>query len=305
MKRIKRFLPLVLGLAILTAIALLAPWAKVLPLLAKIEPEPLAIMSVLAVTYYSAKAVRFWVMLRLLGIVKPLPRVALIYMAAQPASVLPAGELFRTVLLEKKLDVPMKESTPTVTLQGLIEAVILLSFSLIGALILGRDRLAVIGVAIVLVLFLYSIKSGWLSGGERFLNKLPFLEISKSKYNRFLKDHQKLLSRKPLAIIGAMSIVPVLAGILIFYTAAHAVNADISLSGASIGYSLPVVLSGISFLPGGLGASEGGTLGILKLIGVSTAAAFAITLLIRVFTLGAGMLFGLSALLILHIKEKS
>ncbi len=303
MKTLKKYIPLIIGLAILVSIAFLAPWGKVIPLVTDIKTSALFAMLALSLSYYAAKSYRFWVMLRLLGIRKPLARVSLIYMAAQPVSILPAGELYRTVLLEKELDVPIRTSASTVTLQGLVEAVVLLAFSLAGAFMLGKDRGALLAVAVIVALLIASLQQGWLDGGHKLLNKLPFVQINKRKYDRFVDDHQKLLTGKTLAIVVGLSLLPVMCGIGIFYIAAHAVGANISLSGASIGYCLPVVLSGISFLPGGVGASEGGTIGILKLINVATAATFAITLLIRIFTLGAGMLYGLIALLLMHITK--
>lgn len=303
MNTLRRYLPLVLGVIILVVIGVFAPWGKVIPLVAKVKTESLVAMAMLAVGYYAAKTFRFWVMLKLLKIDKPLGRVALLYMAAQPVSVLPAGELYRTVLLEKELGVPVKDSAATITLQGLIEAVVLLGFSLAGAFVLGKDRVAVLAVAVLVILLLVALKRGWLLGGEQLLNKLPFVQISERKFRRFITDHQKLLSARALILIGGLSLIPVICGIVIFYIAAHAVGADITLAQSSIGYCLPVVLSGLSFLPGGIGASEGGTIGILKLINVGTAASFAITLLIRVFTLGAGMIFGLIALLITYSRK--
>lgn len=303
MKQIRSYLPLLVGIIILVVIGFLAPWDKVLPLLGEVTWDSFAGMLALGVTYYIAKAVRFWMMLKLLDINKPLRQVALVYMAAQPMSLLPAGELFRTVLLEREVGVSAKKTAPTVTMQGLIEAVVLLGFSLVGAFLLGHDRLAVVAVAVVVALLLVALRKGWLLGGEKYLNKLPYINVRRRSFNAFIKGHQRMLSGPALSLIVGMSVIPVLCGIGIFYLAAHAVGAGISLAESGIGYSLPVIISGLSFLPGGVGASEGGTLGLLTILGVTAAKAVAITLLVRVFTLGTGIILGLAALIGLQIVK--
>lgn len=303
MHKIAKFAPLIFAVIILAVVILLAPWDKVLPLLRTVHTDSFLLLAALAAVYYAAKAFRFWAMLRLLDVHRPLGRVSLIYLSAQPMSVLPAGELFRSILLEREENVPVRTSASTVTLQGLIEAMVLVGFSMAGALALGTDRLAVVGAALLVVTLIVALKQGWLKGGDKWLNRLPWVNISRRKYNQFLKDHQALLSGNALFIVGGLSLIPVLCGIGILLVSAQAVGAHLTFAGASIGYSLPVVLSGLSFLPGGIGASEGGSIGVLKLLEVSTAGAFAVTLLVRVFTLGAGMIFGLVGLVILNIMR--
>ena len=301
----RRYLPLAAAVTILAIIGFLAPWGQIGELLEKIPPHIFILLFTLSLIYFVSKAFRFWYILHQLGISLPLSEVIPIYFAGQPFSFLPAGELYRTLLLEKHCKVKVSRSAPAVTIQGLVEAVILLTFSLIGAFIIGRNRIIVVGVAFMLLALIIVLRRGWLLGKHRFLNKLPFVSIQESKYRKFVKSHQQLMAPTSLTILSALSLAPVLAGIAILYVSAVGINTQLEPVEAIVSYCVPVVLSGLSFLPGGLGVGEGGTIGFLHLFGVATAASVTITLLLRAFTLAAGMVYGLIGQLYIHWRYKS
>lgn len=298
-----RYIPLLLGFMILGVIILIAPWAQIAELIEKIPLVTFLILASLSLVYYGSKTIRFWYILRLLGIQQPLPIVSLLYLSGQPFSLLPAGELYRTVLLKKHLGVSMSKSSPSVTIQGLVEAIVLLSFSIIGAFLIGQNQFLVAVVGFFLLLLVVTLQRGWLSRMDGVITKLPYVSIDKEKYQKFIVSHQELLTPRALATLLLFSMVPVLSGVGILYISAQAIGFDISFIESLIGYSLPVIVSGLSFLPGGLGISEGGTIGLLQLFGATGAAAITIALLIRIFTLVTGLLYGLIAQIILHIRK--
>ena len=296
----KKYIPLTAAAIILLVIVLLAPWSQIGALLADI---PLAVffgLFVLSLVYFLSKALRFGYILAKLGIGVPIGKVIPLYIAGQPFSFLPAGEFYRTLLLEKYCGVKVSHSAPSVTIQGLVEAIILLSFSLVGAFAIGQNRVVVGLVALSLVLLLVILRRGWLVGKHRIINKIPFISIREEKYHRFIKSHQKLMAPSTLINLCILSLMPVLAGIFILFISALVVNADLNLTEAVVSYCVPVVLSGLSFLPGGIGVGEGSTIGFLHIFGVSAAKAITITLLVRVFTFVIGIVYGLIAQLYIH-----
>jgi uncharacterized protein (TIRG00374 family) len=295
---IRKYLPLFAGLAILIVIALLAPWDKVGELLERVPMSIFLLLGLLSIIYFLSKAFRFWYILQLLDINRPVKKVMLLYLAGQPFAFLPAGELYRTVLLEKHAGVKISRSAPSVTIQGLVEAIILLSFSLVGAFVIGQNRIIVGGIALLLVLLLVTLRKGWLVNKHRLINKLPFVSVREDKYQQFIKGHQKLVAPSSLMIMSGLSLIPVLAGIAILYLSVRGIDADLTFVEAAIGYTLPVILAGLSFLPGGIGVGEGGSIGLLHLFGIGTAAAVTATLLVRAFTLVVGIIYGLIAVLV-------
>lgn len=300
--KLGRYLPLIIGIIILAVIALLAPWSKIGELLQDVPPYYFLLLTGLSVVYYAAKTLRFWYILRLLNIHTRLLPVALLYLSGQPLSILPAGELYRTVLLKKYLNISKSRSSPSVTIQGLVEAIVLLAISLFGAILIGKNITVVLVIAVLLAIVVIGLQRGWLGRSYALLDKLPYLSINEDKFQSFVKSHQQLLAPKSLSALVAFSLVPVMSGVGILYFSSKAIGQDVTFIQAMIGYSLPVILSGLSFLPGGLGVSEGGTIGILQLIGIPAAAAVTITLLVRVFSLVAGMVYGAIAQLILHAR---
>lgn len=301
----RKYLPIIAGLIILLVIALLAPWGKVAELLERVPPEIFITLTGLSLLYFISKAFRFWYILQLLDINVPVRRVVPLYLAGQPFSFLPAGELYRAVLLEKHIGVRISKSAPSVTLQGLVEAIVLLAFSLVGAFLIGQNRLVVASIAALLVLLLVALRRGWFEGKHKLINKIPFVSIREEKYQTFLKGHQRLVAPTSLAILSGLSVIPVLAGVGILYFSALGIDTHLKFVEAAISYTLPVILAGLSFLPGGIGVGEGGTIGMLHLFGVSTAAAVTITVLVRGFTLVAGVIYGFIAQLYVYLGGKS
>jgi glycosyltransferase 2 family protein len=302
--RVSRYVPLIVGLLILLVIALLAPWGQIEELLERVPPSIFLALAGLSVLYYVSKTIRFWYILRLLDIHAPLRTVSLLYLSGQPFSLLPAGELYRTILLKKHLGIHISKSSPSVTIQGLVEAIVLLSLSVVGAFVIGRNRIAVGIICVLLVTLITALQRGWLIKAYSFIIKLPYVSIDESKFQKFIKSHQELLAPRSLIILVAFSLIPVFSGISILYLASRAVGFDIGYVHSMIAYSLPVIISGLSFIPGGLGVSEGGTIGMVQLFGASAAAAVTIALLVRIFTLISGLIYGVIAQLILHLRKK-
>lgn len=298
-----RYAPLIIGLLILLVIVILAPWEQIDDLLEEVPVETFMALLGLSMIYYISKAIRFWYILRLLKIDAPFKPVFLLYLSGQPFSLMPAGELYRTILLKKHLGIRISKSSPSVTIQGLVEAIVLLILSLGGAFIIGRNQLAVGIVGLLLVALIVTLQRGWLVKSYSLVNKLPFLSVDEVKFRRFLKGHQELLAPKSLFVLVVFSLIPVLAGVSILYLASRAVGLDIGYVHSTIAYSLPVILSGLSFIPGGFGVSEGGTIGMMQLFGASTAAAITIALLVRIFTLVTGLVYGVIAQLVIHLRK--
>ncbi len=304
LSRFSRHIPLIVGLLILLAILAIAPWGQIKELLEKVSPEIFLALTAFSALYYASKAVRFWYILRFLNIHVPFWTTSLLYLSGQSVSLLPAGELYRTILLKKYFGVDMGKSSPSVTMQGLVEAIVLLALSVAGAFIIGHNKFVVGLVGILLLILVIALRRGWFGMTYTLINKLPYVTVNETKFERFIQDHRNLLAPKPLLTLVAFSLVPVFSGIGILYLSSQAIGFDITYVQSMIGYSLPVIMSGLSFLPGGLGVSEGGSIGMVQLFGASAAAAVTITLLVRIFTLVAGLIYGTIAQLALHTRKK-
>ena len=78
----------------------------------------------------------------------------------------------------------------------------------------------------------------------------------------------------------------------------------VGIGGATIAHTAAGLLGALTLLPGGLGSTEAGTVGMLALQGVALAAATPATLLIRLMTLWFATLLGMICLLELPRRRR-
>ncbi len=288
----KRYLPGLLSLTILLVLAFFVPWRDVWDHLSDINPLVFIVLVLLGLGFYTGKAIRFWWILRLLGIKKRFREILPIYLAGQPVALLPAGEMYRAAMVHRIYDITLERASPSVTVQYIYEGVAVVSIGLIAALSAHISRLPVIAIAVVLGLLIYGFKTERLN---RPIRHLPFINPSRQKVNKFVRDHEKLLGRKAFAQLLVLSYIPEIMGIATVYIAAHSTGINLTLINTCVVYTVPMILAAVALLPGGFGISEGGTFGLLRLFHATSGAAATVTLLYRVFNLGIGLAMGVVA----------
>jgi glycosyltransferase 2 family protein len=302
-KKLVRYLPLGLGLAILAVLVPLVPWPKVLPYLARLSPGALAVLVGCSALYYAGRILRYWLMLRLLGAPADFGRVALACLVAQPVAVLPGGELYRSAMLKRYANVSLRQGVPSVFAQSLAENVGLLAIALVGVVVLQRYGAVLLGLAAVFGAIWAYIRWQNSHTSHRLVNKLPWVEVEYGQIKSFLVKNKALLTGRNLWLLVAAALVSTLAGVAMVWIAAGALGAPLNGLQAAIAYALPVMLEAVSFLPGGFGVHEQGSVGVLAFFGVGLPAAVAITIIVRLFTLGAGFGYGFAAMLVARLAR--
>jgi uncharacterized protein (TIRG00374 family) len=294
---IKKYLPIAVSIILLVVLVVVVPWKQVIGVFARIHPHTLVLLTVLSLVFYLIKVVRYWYMLRPMGIYQPLPLVGLTYIGAQPVTLLPAGELYRNTMLERYAGIPMAQSAPTFLLQGLLEGIVLAGLAIIGVFTIINDVEPVLIFAGVVLLVTIVLQRGWLNKHAPrvagWINKLPFVNLNHQQVRDFSRHSQKILKPRSFSFLLALSIAAEFMGMLIVYYSVHGLGDNhLGLLASSIVYAVPIVISFATLLPGGLGAAEQSTFGLLLLFDVHGAVAVAATLLIRFFLTGTGLIFG-------------
>jgi uncharacterized protein (TIRG00374 family) len=297
MNRLRRFVPVVISLILLVILASYAPWDKIGGILSDFDLGTILILIGLSLAYYSLKTVRFWYLLKAMGINQQFGVVALSYISAQPVTLLPAGEVYRSHSLERHTGVPVRDSLPQFAMQGVLEGAAMATLAGISALALGTLRIPVLILAVVVLLVTIAIGRGYVANFTRILNRLPFVNVTNRNIEQFSDRHRAVLSLHWLPFLYALSLVTEVLGAAIAYTAVVGLGAHINVYQAVLVYVLPIVVGFISFLPGGFGVSEQSAVGILLLANVSVAHAVASTLTMRVTIVGLGVLYGGVAML--------
>lgn len=291
-----KYLPLILGLVILAVAASLVPWDSVWPYLLKLPPLTILLLVICSGFYYLGRILRYWLLMRMLGHPVAFYKVALACLVAQPVSILPGGELYRGAMLKRYGNVELSHGIPGAFAQSIAESVGLLLIALAGISVLHRY----VGILFILVLIFGGLMLFFgrrrHSHSHRLVNMVPGVNIHHSRWRSFLDKNRTLLTGSNFVVLLLASLVSTFAGVAIVYLASHALGAHLTLFKAAIAYALPVVIEAVSFLPGGLGVNETGSIGVLTLFDINLPLAVAITLIMRLFTLGLGFVYGFAAM---------
>ena len=300
---VRRWVPLVVSLGLLAIMVGYTPWRQVWATWQLLSPRVIVLLFGLSLMYYSLKVARFWYMLRALQIYQPLGTVALSYLSAQPISLLPAGEIYRTRTLQRHTGVNMRDSMPTFTMQGLFEGIGMAVVGIVSALAIGELRIPILALAVLVLASVVAVQAGYLRYFLRLMNRLPFISISRQYMQRFSKANQIMLSRQWLPLLLSISVITEITGGGIAYVAAHNLGSHINVFQAMLIYIVPLVAGFISLLPGGFGVAEQSTIGLLVLADASVAVAVATTLAIRITIVGLGLAYGIIAMAIAYWQE--
>lgn len=302
-RAIARYIPLAVGIVILVIGASFIPWHKVVPYLGRITPLYYGLFLALGLTYQLGRGFRYWLMFRILGRPASFKLVALACMAAQPISVLPGGELYRSVMLKKYANVDFKDSTPSVLAQTISEGIILVTISIIGASVL-KKYVGITFLAGFIFLVLWVILSQYKGRkAHRLLNIVPGINLHPARVRAYLDKNKILLSNMNFLYLLAGSTISVISGIGLVITTGFALGHPLSVPQAAIVFALPTALEIFSFLPGGIGVSEISAIGLLALFGFPAPLAISLTLIVRLSTLGLGFVYGFMVMGYLKVRR--
>jgi len=224
-------------------------------------------------------------------------RSALIYAAGLSMSVTPGklGEVLRSLLLRSSDGVSGSRTAPIVIADRLTDLIALVVLSLLG-IARFREYLPVVGAALALVVaaVLGLGSPRVLRAALRGVGRLGLQAVA-IRAERLVGSSSLLLRLRPLALLTALSLVGWGLECLGYYCVLRGFPAaEPGLLLCAFLWSATTLIGALSFLPGGLGATEG-SLAVLagRLVpGVGAPTALASTLLVRAATLWYAVLLG-------------
>ncbi len=261
----------------------------------------------LAVANYLVRLVRWRLYLNVVGAKVGLGTSALVFFAGLVMAVSPAkvGEVLKAYLLKRAADVPMADVVPVVVAERLTDliAVLLLTLGGIGA-VPGAWPVVVAGALLVVVLLVVVAWRNLALGILHRLGSLPRLAGLARHAEQSYLAMAALVRPGRLAWGVALGLVAWLCEAIGF----HLVLTGFSGLDPQIGrsvfiYAFSTAAGAVSFLPGGLGVTEGGLVGLtLAMIpGAVRSSAVAATVLIRVATLWLAVAVGFAAYALFEI----
>lgn len=268
--------------------------------LADVTPGLLGALLALSLVNYAARALRWHLFCRRLGLTIPFGRSALQYVAGFALTTTPAkmGEALRLWLMARSDGVPYRRSIPLLVADRVVDlcavgALLLVSAAgasahpvlvgvaaaaLAGTLLLGLRP----GIGVAAVDALYGLSRRWT---RRF-----------AQLRGVARDTAALVSPGIFGAAMLLSVLGWLAECVAFALVLDALGADVGLATAVLAFSASMLAGALSFLPGGLGGAEAAMLVVLAAAGVPMEVAVPATVVIRVATLWFAVALGFAAL---------
>ena len=255
----------------------------------------------LTVVNYSVRFAKWHYYLRLLGLKVPVGLSLNVFLAGLVMSVTPGklGEVLKSLLLREAQQIPAARTAPIVIAERLTDLLGLFVIAAlgVGTFAFGRWAFAISVVVVVSAIIVLNQPKliAWML---TIIVKLPVVGKLHDKLEEAYESMRQLVGWKALTVTTLMSVISWSMEGVAFYWIITALGGGGSVLDALFIFSMTTILGAVSFLPGGLGVTEGGMIGGLMLLGVfsTRAPAGAATYLIRFATLWFGVLVGFIAL---------
>ncbi|SMF63927.1 conserved hypothetical protein [Tistlia consotensis] len=265
--------------------------------LASLSPGLVAALLGLSLVNYAVRLARWRLFSKPMRARAPFAEDAVTYLASFALTATPgkAGELLRIWLLKRRCGLPYARTLPVFLADRLCDllALTILSFGGLGWVVGGRIAVPVAAVLAGSILLL-------------FLRPAPLIALVGTLYGRFRRAPRHFAQARRALRQGARLRRPGLwlAGIALgllgwgcegtgLWLVLQALGSPVALVDAAAIFALSLVAGVVSLLPGGLGGTEAGMVGLLLLRGVPTATALAATLTVRLATLWFAVALGL------------
>lgn len=240
--------------------------------------------------------------LRGLGHRVPLGESANIFVAGMVMSVTPGkvGEVIKSLLLRESRDIPAARTAPIVVAERVTDLLGMAMMAGIGvaSFEFGRAAFALTVVVLAVAVFLLNQRE-WMTWAIEGLEGVPVVGRFQPKLAEAYDSLARLVSWR---ILVGTTLLSALAwsfeGVALWWLIGAVEGAETTLLLAFFIYAMATILGSVSFLPGGLGVTEGVMVLALLRFGVMEvrSQAVLVTYLIRFATLWFGVFLGLLAL---------
>jgi uncharacterized protein (TIRG00374 family) len=256
----------------------------------------------LSAVNYAIRYVRWGIYLDMQDIAVPPSARAGVFVAGLSLAITPGkvGELVKSYLLRELHAVPVTRSAPVVIAERVTDLTALVVLALIGVAIYGVAVGATIASAAVIAAGL--IVLAWPRVARAIIDLVTRPAFLRRFRDRLIEVYDGIAALcRPLRLAGATTIGGAgwLCECVGFALIVHGFpGASIDVGLAMLIYAVTTIVGALSFLPGGLGVTEGAMTLLLvqSAHGLDTPTAIAASVLTRIATLWFGVLLGLAAM---------
>ncbi len=208
------------------------------------------------------------------------------------------GVLMKSQLLKTSSNIPRTKTIPIIMIEKIYDLIGAIVASIIGIVILGLDSalilIAVISLSLIFFFMYYKPAT------EKFFNKVVKLKFF-SKHIENISEFQNTIRESTNVKISTISTT---LGVLYWFIMGAAayfilISFDVNvlhyLEIVSI-YTTSILLGAISFIPAGIGVTEGSITGLFTLYGIDISTALILSVMIRILTLWYSVAIGFISL---------
>ena len=233
--------------------------------------------------------VRWQILLKKNDINIPIKKSFLLFLGGMSMSITPGhvGELIKSQLMKTIYNIPRTKTAPIIFVEKFYDLTGAIIASIIGIIILGMDtNLILISVSILIVIIFLIYYRPIFEFILKRVTKTKFF----SKYSENLSDSYEIVRNSTTPQISSISFGLSVLYWIIISVAVHFILLSFGIESISILktisiYSSSVIIGAISFIPGGLGITEGSLIGLFSLEGIDISLALILSVMIRILTM--------------------
>lgn len=293
----RRFIySLVLAFLVLVALVIFGDARHIGGALRHIRWQFLPLILALAFLNYFIRFLRWHWYCRWTNIHLSVKRSWAVFFSGLAMSITPGklGEVVKSFFIREMTGTPVSTTLPIVFAERFTDLFSVMILAGIGAFGFHYGSSVVwIVLAIVAILLVIVMNRRLAERMLRLFRHLPFLRNSSSKLTEVYEGAYRLFTLRPLSFALLLGTAAWLCECIGFFLTLYALNQPLGILVAIFIYAFSTLFGAISFLPGGLGTTEGSLAGLLLLRGFPKDLASAATLVIRAATLWFAVLVGL------------
>ena len=233
--------------------------------------------------------VRWQILLKKNNINIPIKKSFLLFLGGMSMTITPGhvGELIKSQLIKTIYNIPRTKTAPIIFVEKFYDLTGAIIASIIGIIILGMDAsLILISVSILIVIIFLIYYRPIFEFILKRVTKTKFF----SKYSENLSDSYEIVRNSTTPQISSISFGLSILYWIIISIAVHFILLSFGIESISILktisiYSSSVIIGAISFIPGGLGITEGSLIGLFSLEGIDISLALILSVMIRILTM--------------------
>lgn len=282
---------LVFGVVVYAGFAAFSDFEALAGQLRRFPVEIFAAALGLSVVNYSFRWAKWHYYLRCVDVEVGIVDSIVVFVAGMTMSITPGkvGEVLKSALLHRSHGISVARTAPIVVAERLTDLFGLFVIAAFGIGMFDYGRVAFFGVLGVLAVGMFVLQSPAMVGRLLdLLEHLPLVGKLRPRLDEAYGSMQRLVAWRPLIVTTLLSAVSWSMEALAFYWIVGALDPiEYGLNLSAFVFSMTTILGAVSFLPGGLGVTEGSMIGALLLFGVFTSESTATvaTYLIRFATL--------------------